>query len=843
MTNKKLILMGLIALTMSSAALKTNAQVGINTENPSPNAALHVVAPNQDKGVIIPQVPSNVSLGDVVLSGTHLDTDGVSQVPFDANGLVLYNQEQGCFNYYKTSTDTWYSLCGTPPPAIGTVDCSSITAVGVYIEGTVFNINNYLQVKINVTSPGTYTITAVATESNGNGYYFSSNGTFPQVGNYVVNLIGAGMPVAAGLNHINYTFNGMEQNCGTEINIQESTPDFCIIGVKQMPSTPWPINQVFNPSSGSMNFYAEVTLQVNKPGAYTLSTVEQNGYSFSGSGQLSQASGYNPSGSFPQTVIVNMPVVSGQKATANTPETNTFQVSSVGPNNCRTIFPLTITLAQITFTIDCQNINLNNFGTLKQGVAIPDNSTLTMPVNASTGGTTQITANFAGLSFSTGAPGAPGEITLANGAQIVTLYPVTLGQKPNQAGDHQVALSSSKGGYEKCASPKTVTVQPATASFSNISISTFTNQNQYILNPYTGGVDVPCDMVLAVQVDVAGEYNLTTTVNGVTWAGQGSVPAGNSTVTLQPVNPTSNRPLASGQHSVSLSYTKITGGTPGAAVTNSKIVYFVQRSVNVLCLGGAPYSGYSTTYNAGKMIRDTKNFGPTGTVGVQAIKMFDGGGAPSTAALRNSINNNKIDIIVVAYNFQPNTAADRQVLADFVNNKGGALIFSSELNPAYAQDLVSRISGSNITFALTGGTTYINIVENISDPVITGPFVDLRGKAIGNDVANAMPVQSSSVPSPLITLAKVQANGNVWAFRHPSKGFLYICDSGWLAGHPTASTADRTIYPLQLNSDNTPKTKAYSGENTVYNSFLWGNSMAWAIDWAAAHCNVSYMIP
>ena len=844
---KNVFLTGIFVLMMSGAAL--NAQVGINTETPSPNAALHVVAPKQDKGVLIPQVPSNVSLGDVVLSGTQLGADGVSQIPFDADGLVVYNQETGCFNYYKVSTDMWYSLCGTPPPAVGTIDCSKITAVGVYIEGTVFGINNYLQVTVNVTSPGTYAITAAATENGGNGYYFSANGTFPYNGTYVVNLSGAGMPAAAGLNHINYTFNGMAQNCNTELMIQEGTPDYCIINVQQMPSTPWPINKVFNPTSSDMKFYAEVTLQVNKSGLYTLTTAEQNGYSFSGTGQLSQASGYNPNGSFPQTVTVNIPVVAGKMAITNMPATNNFQVSSIGPNTCRTVYPLTINLAQVAFTVDCQNITLNNMSPLKQGVAIADNSTLTLPVNASTGGTTQITANFAGLMFSTGAAGAPGEVTLTAGAQNVTLYPVTLGQKPNQAGQFPITLASSKGGYEKCLSPKMVTVEPATAAFRDITITTFTNQSQYIMNPYQGtpaGVDVPCDMVLAVQVDVAGEYNLTTTINGVTWAGSGTVAAGNSTITLTVQNPTVNRPIASGPQNVALNYTKVTSGTPSPATTNSKIVYFIQRSVNVLCLGGTAYSGFSTTYNAGKMLRDTKNFGPNGKVGVQSIKMFDGAN-PSAATLKNLINTNKIDIIVVGYNYQPSNVAERQLLADFVNLKGGTLLFSSELSASYAIDLINKISGVNVTVALSGGNNNTDLILSINDPIIKGPFGDLSGKYLGNDVANSQPVQATTVPAPLIALATMRVSGLVSAFRDGNKGFFYISDSGWLAGHPTASINDRTIYPLQLNADLTPNTKLYGtgteANSTVYNSFWWGNTMAWAIDWAAAHCNVNFVLP
>ncbi|MDR1653155.1 MAG: hypothetical protein LBS01_05820 [Prevotellaceae bacterium] len=807
-----------------------NAQVAINTEVPSPNSALHITAPNSDKGVILPQAPSDVSLGDVVLNG--LDALGD---PFDADGLTLYNMQTGCFNYYKVSSSSWYSLCGTPPPAVGTIECTSITAVGVYIEDQVFGINNYLQVKIDVTSPGTYSITASTSENNGNGYYFSTNGTFPRTGTYTVNIQGAGMPDVAGTNIIKFVFNGMEQTCDFPLEIKEGTPDFCIIGAKQIPSTPWPINQEFNP-----NYYAEVTLQVNKPGPYTITTSEINGYDFSGTGQLSQASGYNPNGNFPQTVMVNIPVVAGKKATSNSPHTNTFQVTSVGANLCNTVYPLTITLAEVAFSIDCQAITLGNFGTLKQGVAIPDGSVITLPVTASTGGTTQITANFAGLSFSTGAAGSPGEVTLNSGPNTVTLYPVTLGQKPNQAGEFPINIASSKGGYEKCAYPKLVTVAPATASFRNISITTFSNQNQYIMNPFPGGVDAPCDMVLSVQVDMAGEYNLTTTVNGVTWSGQGNVNAGNSTITLKPVDPATNRPASSGPKSVSLSYT----GPSGSSVTNSQTVYFVQRSMNILFLGGDPYSGYSATYNARKLWSSANNFGPNGTVGVQSLKAFNGGTTPSTSTLRNLINNNKIDIIVVGYNYQPNQEGDRQILANFVNNKGGALIFSSELYPNYAQDLINKICGVTLPLGLGGGgNSYINTVESIDDPVTNGKFGDLRGKAIGNDVANAMPVQQPTVSAPLKSLIKVQSTGNVWAFRHETKGFLYICDSGWLAGHPTASVSSTTIYPLQINSDNTPKEKPYSGGNMVQNSFLFGNALAWAIDWAAANCNTSAIIP
>jgi hypothetical protein len=814
-----------------------NAQVGINTENPSPNSALHIVAPNNDKGVILPQIPSDVSLNEVVTSGQL--SDGT---PFDADGLVLYNLQTGCFNYYKQSNSIWYSLCGTPPPAIGTINCTDgIEHIGVYIEKRVFNINNYLRVKINVASPGTYSITAMPRTSNG--YYFSGSGVFPQAGTHDVLLSGAGTPTNPVTDEIDFVFNGNAQNCGYQLSILEGTPDFCIINARQIPSTPWTIGQIFNTSSApsDLRYYAEVTLHVNKPGPYTIAASEQNGYDFMGTGQLYQASGYNPNGNFPQTVTVNIPVVAGKQATANNPNTNTFQLTSTGQNLCQTLYPLTITLAEIAFSVDCSGIVLNNFGTIMQGQAIPDASTITMQVTVTSAGSTQITANFAGLSFSTGASlGTPGEVTLSTGVHNVTLYPVTSGQKPNQAGQLPISIISSKGGYSRCASPKEVTVIPATATFREIKITAFTNGNQYIMTPYAGGADVPCDIMLSVQADVAGEYNLSTTVNGVTWAGTGNIPAGTSTITLKPVSPTTNRPISSGAKSVSLSYTKITGGVSTAATTNSQNVYFVQRSINVLCIGRTTYNGYSTSHNSGKFLRSSKNFGPTGTVTVKSLTLYSGGTSPEGNSLKNAINANKADIIIVGYAYNPNSTSVK-ILKDFVNNKGGALIYSQEVTTSTVESLISEIFGSSSNFSDSQGTVS-TLISDASDPIINGPFQNLGGLQIGTDFGSSSMAATTSLPSSLKALGSL-TNGNVNIFYSTSKGFFFCGDAGWLAGHPSVSTERNDIYPFQLNSDDTPKPKAYSGGTMVYNSALFGNVMAWAIDWAVKNCNVNYIIP
>jgi len=74
MINKKLILSGIIALTMSGAALKVSAQVGINTDNPQVQG-LHIV--QKDKG-------TNQGHGFILDDGNQADGKVLTS---DANGI------------------------------------------------------------------------------------------------------------------------------------------------------------------------------------------------------------------------------------------------------------------------------------------------------------------------------------------------------------------------------------------------------------------------------------------------------------------------------------------------------------------------------------------------------------------------------------------------------------------------------------------------------------------------------------------------------------------------------------------------------------------------------------
>jgi hypothetical protein len=170
--------------------------------------------------------------------------------------------------------------------------------------------------------------------------------------------------------------------------------------------------------------------------------------------------------------------------------------------------------------------------------------------------------------------------------------------------------------------------------------------------------------------------------------------------------------------------------------------------------------------------------------------------------------------------------------------------------------LVYKISGVTVNFGNTGSSTRLNRVVGVNDvdinPFIDGKFGLIRDLYIGNDLTDSQPVQATSVPTPLKTIVTVcddgAGNNFVWGFSDPRKGFIYLSDPGWLSGHTTTYASSDTRYPLYLNGSNYPAAKptpySFAGScqtsaQQVWNSVLFANILAWAVDYAAAHRDVT----
>lgn len=151
-------------------------------------------------------------------------------------GLIIYNTSMGCVEFYNTTRQVWMNMCGDVEPAIFTIPndkCSQIgkNIAGDYIQGVLLDSRkNLISVEVNVSSPGTFDIEAVAYDNTGNtnGYTFTTKGVFPTSGNFLLVLKGSGTPKKGYTNvntkdEIRFTLNKKLSTC---IAYNHVKPDF-----------------------------------------------------------------------------------------------------------------------------------------------------------------------------------------------------------------------------------------------------------------------------------------------------------------------------------------------------------------------------------------------------------------------------------------------------------------------------------------------------------------------------------------------------------------------------------------------------------------------------------------
>jgi len=114
-----------------------------------------------------------------------------------------------------------YSYEGGPPSSGYLIkdaanNCSLITVTGSYVVGKKLNDSNFLQVQVNITRPGSYTITT----DNINGYSFASSGNFKDTGLQFLNLSANGMPLAIGTDL--FTLRYDSSICQVQVDIQDT---------------------------------------------------------------------------------------------------------------------------------------------------------------------------------------------------------------------------------------------------------------------------------------------------------------------------------------------------------------------------------------------------------------------------------------------------------------------------------------------------------------------------------------------------------------------------------------------------------------------------------------------
>ncbi|MTG99150.1 hypothetical protein NWE55_01050 [Myroides albus] len=117
-------------------------------------------------------------------------------------GLVIYNTTIGCIEFYNINRQLWMNMCGDVEPAVFTIPldkCGQIgdNISGDYVQGMLLDERkNLISVEVNVSSPGTFEVEAIAYNTTGaeNGYSFTARGVFPSSGSFLLVLKGSGTP-------------------------------------------------------------------------------------------------------------------------------------------------------------------------------------------------------------------------------------------------------------------------------------------------------------------------------------------------------------------------------------------------------------------------------------------------------------------------------------------------------------------------------------------------------------------------------------------------------------------------------------------------------------------------
>ena len=161
-------------------------------------------------------------------------------------------------------------------------NCTSPQISGTYATGSATTIANKIVLQVTVVTPGTFLISTATI----NGIIFTGSGTFTATGVQTIQLFASGTPAVAGsFNYIPGTNGCTYSILFTQGNSNSATFTF--------PSTASDCNLVtvtgdYIAASAltSSNTLAGIQVNVNAPGTYYLSTVPNNGISFTASGSF-----------------------------------------------------------------------------------------------------------------------------------------------------------------------------------------------------------------------------------------------------------------------------------------------------------------------------------------------------------------------------------------------------------------------------------------------------------------------------------------------------------------------------------------------------------------------------
>lgn len=308
-------------------------------------------------------------------------------------------------------------------------DCLPVVINGIYSMDSVLTAVNYVDVQVNVSFPGSFTIKSDSV----NGYSFSKTGSVV-LGLNTIRLYAAGKPLATGVNTFTITYG--TSTCSFDITVVGPPPPPAVFTLGGSPNActnaaTAGTYTVGVPLTAANTLTIEV--DVTSIGAYTIAATTTNGFLFTGTGLFSltglQTVTLTGSGTPITAIATDITVVNSLSNC-----THTVTVLGAGGGG------------PAVFTLDGAPNTCTGFavaGTYTVGSATAVSNTVKLNVTVGTAGTYNITTNTVnGISFS-------GSGSLGAGAQVITLIatgtPIAAGTfntfKPNIASSCDFAVT------------------------------------------------------------------------------------------------------------------------------------------------------------------------------------------------------------------------------------------------------------------------------------------------------------------------------------------------------------------------------------------------------------------
>lgn len=495
-------------------------------------------------------------------------------------------------------------------------------------------------------------------------------------------------------------------------------------------------------------------------------------------------------------------------------------------------------LGKSEFHYDC-NADVTVYGNYIKGKELTSSNYLSIKVVVTKPGSYEIkgiTSNgfnffatgtfIATGTFTVNVPGTGTPINEANGCQncgtVVNMY----GNNNNQP----------------CSPPVQVTVIPNSGTYT-MNCSTATVNGVYKAGTALSAANT---ITLPVVVTAIGSYSITTnTVNGISFSGSGNFTStGNQNVTLYGTG----TPTSTADTNLT-----ITSNSQGNVVTTCNVnVVIVISKKTILHIGNETIYGYSAYTGPSRKLMDSQtNFG-TGSssiVKAEGYTHISLNTNPSDASLLAALNN-KPDIVIIGFDNSSLNSTQSGYLLNYLNNKGVVIAFQDRADANVSTNFLRTVfNDAALTTSLGAGAGSVYPLTNNNNPVLNGPFGDIRGKNWGEDASSTVRITSAVSGITPLSYAQPINNSTVYdgitGFLHNNLNLVWFGDGGFLSNEnangneytsqtiePFVAPSSGGYFPLQKSSYGYGGNGLTAGTMQVQNSIVFANILAWAINQA-----------